>query len=114
MTTKNTKNETKHTPGPWREKDGLIVGNSNKLDTPIAMLNPATAVPFDELRPNARLIAAAPELLWVAARFLQCRRNSGNGDRGSVKKWTKKELEVSYADLENYALAAIAKATGNE
>jgi hypothetical protein len=51
------------------------------------------------------------DLIWVAERFLQCRRNSGI-NHGSVRKWTKKELERSYIDLESYARAAIAKAEG--
>ncbi len=70
--------ETKHTPGPWRVEDGttLVWGNCNPDDNssrgmgyPIAesRINPSgnwsTGPYADEGEANARLIAAAPELL---------------------------------------------------
>ena|SRR5438477_7786278 len=52
------------TPGPWRlrENNRLVVGNSDKLDTPIAVVD-MTSIVAEEAQANARLIAAAPDLL---------------------------------------------------
>lgn len=68
---------TKHTPGPWtyfkQHKTGKRV-----LDIETAGNSPATeriaSLPFcgDESEANARLIAAAPELLAAAEEALKC------------------------------------------
>jgi hypothetical protein len=47
---------TKHTPGPW-----IVTGNFIDCDTPPCRIAVALASP--EMEANARLIAAAPELL---------------------------------------------------
>ena len=75
---------SKFTPGPWRVEDGttLIWGNCNPDDHstrgmgyPIAkaMINPSgnwsTGPYADEGEANARLIAAAPELLAALKRL---------------------------------------------
>ena len=57
---------TKHTPGPWRYVDGYFncevrVGNKIVLSY--------EHNPSDENRANARLVAAAPELLEVLERI---------------------------------------------
>ncbi len=110
--------KTPHTTGPWRtaiyegEADRLVVADTGEL---IADCSAPCwhdyGIPED-YQANARLIAAAPDLLWIAERFLQIRRCSGNGDKGSVRKWTKAEAEHSFVDLENHARAAIARAQG--
>ena len=57
---------TKHAPGPWKvtknshgwflkTKDGCIIGGVNRY--------PETALLASQCEPNARLIAAAPEIL---------------------------------------------------
>ena len=64
-----TTNETKHTPGPWRAdgfdvvRDGSYPEGGNK-EFHLATTGYALADP-DVRRANARLIAAAPELLEV-------------------------------------------------
>lgn len=73
--------EIKHTPGPWRVEDGttLIWGKCNPDDIsscgmgyPVAEARTrpvrfwAKRPDYDEGEANARLIAAAPELLEVA------------------------------------------------
>lgn len=84
---------TKHTLGPWSirddDEDGVvsIVGSSQIA---IARVRTATVEPGDG---NARLIAAAPELLAIVARIV----NDG--------------LSTS---LVKDARAAIAKATGEQ
>jgi hypothetical protein len=51
--------EIKHTPGKWWAS-GLEVGTAPMMDVKIARVSGAN---FDEAKANARLIAAAPELL---------------------------------------------------
>jgi hypothetical protein len=82
--------DTKHTPGPWvrNETWGLIVSG----DVEVAALHSGNEA-------NARLIAAAPELLaalkWIAA----------HGDTGEGRR-------PAYYDMRAKARAAIAKAAG--
>lgn len=67
--------ESKHTPGPWRiDSGGRIVNDpdhaTSERDYQIA--DPLERNTFAECRANARLIAAAPELLAAceeAAKF---------------------------------------------
>ena len=58
---------TKHTPGPWMESSFEVWSplNGKRFGKVVANLRRAEA-PDDEARANARLIAAAPELLRVA------------------------------------------------
>ncbi len=62
-----------HTPGPWRASECMSTCNVNILETGkrdgvvIGILNRSTAV---ENRANARLIAAAPELLEALKELL--------------------------------------------
>lgn len=57
---------TKHTPGPWTEHDGFIVGkfNDGKVrDVCDPRCAPAEKYLLGEMDANAKLIAAAPDLL---------------------------------------------------
>ena len=51
---------SEHTPGPWSAEDTVIYGPSHLN---IAELEPNDYIRNDEQRANARLIAAAPDLL---------------------------------------------------
>lgn len=79
MNTQNTQTKNaQHTPGPWRTGDAGLTVFGPKTDEPapvtIALLpNPSPRVSPDERRANARLIAAAPDLLaalYVALPFV--------------------------------------------
>jgi hypothetical protein len=94
-----------HTPGPW-ERDGTTVYKLNgvpiegapkgwNLWTARVMLSDAKRCSPEEVEANARLIAAAPDLLAVLERYVEA-------DSGP-------ELEDS---LHVDAVAAIAKARG--
>ena len=93
-----------HTQGQWSirddDEDGVvsIVGNSQIV---IALVRTATVEPGDD---NARLIAAAPELLEACQRLVEWRstlaQTAALSARGAI-------LE----DIDD-AIAAIAKATG--
>ena len=55
-----------HTPGPWQIKCGAIVGKSG-----VNVAGASIAPPYDEFAANARLIAAAPDLLAVCMEILE-------------------------------------------
>jgi hypothetical protein len=58
---------TQHTPGPWKEMDGFIVGGPWADGEFHDICDPRCAPPDDDntgmINANAQLIAAAPELL---------------------------------------------------
>lgn len=57
---------SKHTPGPWQNDCGLVYGREPKnMSSPSFDIFDASEWPgdVDEAQANARLIAAAPELL---------------------------------------------------
>ena len=88
---------TKHTPGPWRALESKSSQHQVwKGDDHIASAW-GTDVPGDEQLANARLIAAAPELLDALKRIVSV---------ASV------ELTGRRDDVLEQARAAIAKATG--
>ena len=106
-----TTNATKHTPGPWRtatekelerhpnDQPDIVMGGIGFRLVPIdggGMLS-------KQIKANARLMAQAPELLWIAERFMKCRNPAWR----SGVKWTKAEVERSMKDLENYAILAL-------
>lgn len=91
---------TQHTPGPWSiapqiAHEGLWVESAGDEPEEICLCSPAT-VPSDECRANARLIAAAPELLDALEGF-HPKNTKAPGDL--ARAWEK-------------ARAAIAKARG--
>jgi hypothetical protein len=112
--------EIKHTPGPWTlETVTTSVGICHKIG-PFPPKNqseklrhaclyadyPSTSNPVDqELLANARLIAAAPELLealiWVK-------------EQGWLKYVQRLKQNAEHCDNVDRALAAIAKATGSQ
>ncbi len=54
----------KHTPGPWRNEGwGNLIVNSAEGYTILACPGGNPNCPVEELQANARLIAAAPEML---------------------------------------------------
>jgi hypothetical protein len=98
--------DTKHTPGPWkvyRAQNGLIIGigvdRPNDEDHAVGVTDPGFGLWGDggERDANARLIAAAPDLLEFAVMFLGWREYSSNG-------------EFPFDRLAETARAAIAKA----
>jgi len=69
-------NESKHTPGPWQVTDEDVRGNDiyYRIEAEgfgMVALVDATPVDDDSLRANARLIAAAPDLLDACKIALQ-------------------------------------------
>jgi hypothetical protein len=91
---------TQHTPGPWVAYDDSNDGKTNRIE--IAALGKTVAriyhsVPEENL-PNARLIAAAPDLLEALKEMLDSHEDACTGyGEGAADK----------------ARSAIAKATGD-
>lgn len=88
----------KHTPAPWLvdEVDCMVYG-ANNLRVADCTCDDQEEMTDDAMEANARLIAAAPELLEALERI------ANNGA----------PYDNCYEDLKNVARAAIAKAEGN-
>lgn len=92
--------QTTHTPGPWQYSPCEITGRySIYHNGPVAYCGDTTASPGDG-EANARLIAAAPELLAALVALV------GEADLGEV------DLDDDDRAKLDVARAAIAKATG--
>lgn len=89
----------KHTPGPWFGRpyhDPILIQGCDEVGLCIAFSCGGGGQKRDEFKANARLIAAAPDLLESVKALLGCMSLAGwDGDPIAVK-----------------ARAAIAKATG--
>lgn len=94
-------NKQTHTPGPWNRGYGNYVYRGSTQESLIATCMPRNGT-LEELETafaNARLIAAAPDMLTALQRFSE-----------AVKHGHYPELQ----GIANDAFAAIAKATGTE
>jgi|SRR5689334_19242645 len=105
----NDRNEAKHTPGPWRvverERDDNAA-YSIESESGIIVANVISGLGLETEAANARLIAAAPDLL-AALHALLDRIDHHFGDThryGQGNEWREQED----------ARAAIAKAGGRE
>ena len=108
--------KAKHTPGPWKEVDGFIVGGPWADGEFHDICDPRCAPPDDDntgmINANAQLIAAAPELLeelcnareWLdeLCGLIQFRRLDAACD------W----VEANAVSTDSTLAATIAKATG--
>lgn len=106
---------TQHTPGPWRYDpvDGHIYATSeaSPLPAPARVCDPhADDIDIDEREANARLIAAAPDLLAALRDIYRAARSrdATMGDQIDLFE-ARRELRESC----ERARAAIAAATGN-
>lgn len=104
---------TKHTPGPWKAVvDGHIAFVRTADDTADLAHTGLASRQVDTA--NARLIAAAPELLEALNGLLA---HSESVNRAFFVDGTAKAMRAAMTgqkDLLNQARAAIAKARGNE
>ena len=91
-----------HTPGPWAATDSLKVLSPDQ--NYVADCDVSLAIDVGEREPNARLIAAAPELLSIAHRWIAI-------DAGS---WHSNRYAAETLELITATEAAIAKAEGRE
>ncbi len=104
---------TKHTPGPWQANDQLGTMNVYTQEgVPIAFNTLArTATDPAEAEANARLIAAAPELLAHLAEFVEAWHEEMEGSRepDGIDPYAAGEY---IAGMYSEVKALIAKATG--
>lgn len=104
----NTK-KAKHTPGPWAADDledgGVFVFEKGGGNLTIADLNADRSFGFEQIQANARLIAAAPELLAA----LETISESVNSKNHSTKN-----IYDTFAAIADTARAAIAAAKGDK
>lgn len=99
---------TKHTPGPWKADKtwGLITALGGMVEVAACHAGRGS---LQETDANARLIAAAPELLGIVKRIAEVSEAfDTNTDKGL------RALVLSMLDLGNDAKQAIAKAEGRE
>ncbi len=97
-------NETKHTPGPWAlHADHAINGGHQIWGDGCLVADVATDA-------NARLIAAAPDLL-AALEGCRAALATLSGPRRDLADWHRQNV-ARLATAEVAARAAIAKATG--
>ncbi len=99
---------TEHTSGPWEVERSqgcfLVVSRNEPKDWPILVAQTGSAVEIDEA--NARLIAAAPDLL-NALDSLLCRIAVNGDDVGIISDaYTIRAIQKAFA--------AVAKATAEE
>lgn len=103
-----------HTPGPWERGDGAANGCAGYIYCDDATGSAVASVVFSpdfigrsdaETEANARLIAAAPELLEALKEIVKaCEECEADENMSIVDAFTQ--------DMEDAARAAIAKATG--
>lgn len=97
--------QTNHTPGPWSLKMTGWRTNPFAIYSPrrpgaVACVPSRTSVPLDEQDANARLIAAAPDMLAALERIANSEEYHGD------------LFVCDFETLQNVARAAIAKAKG--
>ena len=107
---------TKHTPGPWaNDPNGTgAVGDISTADGELCVAQAQQTSPSGRPDPardaNARLIAAAPELLEALKKIVECERKRAK-DLQHRKAW----LPLKFSEERiSAAEAAVAKAEGDE
>ena len=98
--------QAKHTQGPWR----LNAGNETEImsarrNVARAHCGAMTGIRVDEAEANARLIAAAPDLLAACEEILSETTNNISGI-------SRDDALSAISNISFYARAAIAKAKG--
>ena len=99
-----TQPKLEHTPGPWRIDQSYTYRVLNAEELNVADCDSAR-VPKLQAQANARLIAAAPELLEALQRILAHEIRPGRKRRNHVDLFEFDTIRI-------IARAAIAKATG--
>lgn len=90
-------NNTKHTPGEWAHTDGSIYSYGVGHGADIATVNTDSAhFTEDEAEANARLIAAAPELLEALQKISQM-SDSGSHEQAMLQMKSIAQLAINKA-----------------
>ena len=99
---------SQHTAGPWTPHATSVAKEGKDYEYTIASVS--SILPNDEARANARLIAAAPELLEACKAAKQAIANAISFVNDEAAPTSSTEISTLFAQL----YAAIAKATGAE
>lgn len=107
---------TKHTPGPWRVGDAgnTVFGPKTAHPSPVSICTisgPTPRINPEEKRANARLIAAAPDLLEALEAI--CARVAGEFDNPALVRLGG-ALGDTNEDIRAISAAAIIKARGED
>lgn len=100
--TKKSEKRPQHTPGPWTAK-GQVVSCSKGVVVEVESYPDETAEEHEAVRADARLIAAAPDLLAVVKKWIELRDGGPMGLTGAGEWLTR---------LEAAGRLALAKARG--
>lgn len=90
--------ESKHTPGPWLYANRSAGAHIHANDGEIAWLRSYMGIADKQIDANARLIAAAPELLEIVEAFIAetvdyaTINNLGDPEKQHNVKWARKIL----------------------
>jgi len=98
---------TQHTPGPWKFEDEMVISHSGNICDPYA--RPTVDTEPDEMEANARLIAAAPEMLGVLRAIIEYLEEHEDWTR---EFFTENDPDTWESGWIEQARATIAKATG--
>ena len=109
--------KTQHTPGPWKEdKYGCVIDAGGRV---VCNEFCTTSIPLAESLANARLIAAAPELLEALENLLRNAYDKARyiamleGPEQDIAAAEAKESELDSPEM-GRARAALAKAKGEQ
>lgn len=117
---------SKHTPGPWQLAEKYNCKDVRAVDGPyVADCNASAAIDWRTKEANARLIAAAPELLEALSRAVReteqflfeawLVRECPSGDVDAVQRqWLESSDRLDFIEEWAEQIDAIAKATGGE
>jgi len=114
----------KHTPGPWiahpwrhgsNDPRWRVIQLGSSGGSPgLAVIHPRWNAPADTAEANARLIAAAPELLAALIAMVKTHVNYAIDEREYDEERPNQWLDDQCEEVGKAAVAAIAKATGSE
>ena len=98
--------ESKHTPGPWRAYGFMITGGDFRqvaeCNMPVGTPGREEDATVDEDQANARLIAAAPDLLAACEMLIS----------DPSEEWSQTEFDRRVGAARDMARAAVKKAKG--
>lgn len=98
--------ESKHTPGPWKAYGFMITGGDFRqvadCNMPVGTPGREEDATVDEDQANARLIAAAPDLLAACEMLIS----------DPSEEWSQTEFDRRIGAARDLARAAVAKAKG--
>ena len=106
MTTREEATRT-HTPGPWETADLHVKGNYARVvnattgeTIAIVVDDPCNLTPSAEAQANARLIAAAPDMLALLRRIMACLSKDGRHNSEERQKDIAQEARALIARID--------------